>query len=84
MQFFLNLIVLLVLFTIISGNCLFLLNFATVLITINPGSDETYPDSKVEISTKLVALKLGLFFFILQGIHLQSEVLVLHLLHNEL
>jgi hypothetical protein len=40
----------------------FLLNFATVLITINPGSDETYPDSKAEISTKLVAPKLGLFF----------------------
>ena len=62
MPFFFNLIVLLVLFTIISGNFLFLLNFATVLITINPGSDETYPDSKAEISTKLVAPKLGLFF----------------------
>jgi hypothetical protein len=35
---------------------------ATVLITINPGSDETYTDSKAEISTKLVAPKLGLFF----------------------
>ena len=62
MQFFFNLIVLLVLFTIINGNCLVLLNFATVLITINPGSDETYPDSKAESSTKLVVPKLGLFF----------------------
>jgi hypothetical protein len=41
----------------------FLLNFATVLITIKLGSDETYIDSKAEISTKLVAPKLGLFFY---------------------
>jgi hypothetical protein len=45
----------------VSGQA-FLLNFATVLITIHPGSDETYPDSKAQISTKLVAPKLGLFF----------------------
>jgi hypothetical protein len=31
-------------------------------VNINPGSDEACPDSKAEISTKLVAPKLGLFF----------------------
>jgi hypothetical protein len=40
----------------------FFIKFCHCTNNHQPRSDETYPDSKAEISTKLVAPKLGLFF----------------------